>query len=37
VEKLISKGFVKGYGNKLALSLDMVRMMVINDRAGLYG
>ena len=35
--KLIKKGFLSGDGQKLDLSHDMVRMFVINDRAGVYG
>ncbi len=37
VQKLIDKGFLTGDGQKLDLSHDMVRMLVINDRAGMYG
>ena len=37
VQKLIEKGFLNGDGQKLDLSHDMVRMLVINDRAGMYG
>ena len=37
VQKLIEKGFLNGDGQKLNLSHDMVRMLVINDRAGMYG
>jgi hypothetical protein len=36
IEKLVTKGYLKGDGNGLDLSHDMVRMLVINDRAGLY-
>lgn len=35
--KLIKKGYLSGDGQKLDLSHDMVRMFVINDRAGVYG
>ena len=35
--KLIEKGYLSGDGQKLDLSHDMVRMFVINDRAGVYG
>lgn len=35
--KLIKKGYLSGDGQKLDLSQDMVRMFVINDRAGVYG
>lgn len=38
VEKLMSKGWLRGEGdNTLALEHNMLRMLVINDRAGLYG
>ena len=37
VEKLVKKGFLQGDGNGLDLSHDMVRMLVIHDRAGVYG
>jgi len=36
IQKLIDKGFLSGDGQGLDISLDMVRMLVINDRAGLY-
>ena len=36
VKKLIDRGTVKGTGDGLHLSEDMVRMMVYNDREGLY-
>ena len=36
VEKMISKGLLNGNGESLDLSLDMLRIFVINDRAGLY-
>lgn len=36
IEKMITKGLLKGNGNSLDLSLDMIRIFVINDRAGLY-
>lgn len=39
IEKLISKGVLRGNsgdGTSLDLSLDMIRMFVFNDRAGLY-
>ena len=36
VEKMISKGLLQGDGESLDLSLDMLRIFVINDRAGLY-
>lgn len=37
IQKLIDKGLLSGDGQKLDLSHDMVRMFVINDRAGMYG
>ena len=37
VEMLIERGFLKGDGGGLDLSVDMLRLMVINDRAGVYG
>jgi len=38
VRKLISKGHLQGdIGGNLNLSEDMIRLLVINDRAGLYG
>lgn len=45
VEKLIKAGGIRGSGQKdiqgrpadMDLSLDMLRMLVVNDRAGLYG
>lgn len=36
VETMISKGLLQGTGESLDLSLDMLRIFVINDRAGLY-
>ena len=36
IQKLIDKGYLSGDGQKLDLSHDMVRMLVINDRAGMY-
>lgn len=36
VEKMISKGLLQGNGESLDLSLDMLRIFVINDRGGLY-
>lgn len=36
VQKLIDKGLLNGNGESLDLSLDMLRMFVVNDRAGLY-
>lgn len=37
IQKLIDKGHLSGDGKNLDLSHDMVRMFVINDRAGIYG
>ena len=37
IKKLIDKKLLGGDGASLDLSLDMVRVFVINDRAGLYG
>lgn len=38
VQKLVNKGFLHGDENgKLALSTDLLRLLVINDRARLYG
>ena len=37
VEKLIDKEYLKGTDNGLDLSQDMVRMLVILDRAGVFG
>lgn len=36
VEKLIAKGYLMGDGGALGLTLDMIRIFVIHDRAGLY-
>lgn len=36
VKKLMDRGYLAGDGTKLDLSEDMVRMFVINDRAGVY-
>ncbi len=38
VQKLVNKGFLQGgAGGKLALTEDLLRVLVINDRAKLYG
>lgn len=37
IQKLMDNGYLAGNGGKLDLSEDMVRMFVINDRAGVYG
>lgn len=36
IQKLIDRGYLSGSGTSLNLSEDMLRMFVINDRAGLY-
>jgi len=36
IEKMINKGLLNGNGASLDISLDMIRIFVINDRAGLY-
>jgi len=36
IQKLITKGLLQGDGGNLNLSEDMIRIFVINDRAGLY-
>ena len=36
VQKLVMRGALSGNGQGLDLSLDMIRMLVINDRAGVY-
>ena len=37
VEKLVKKGYLKGDDKGFDLSMDMLRMLVIEDRAGVYG
>lgn len=37
VQKLINKGFLQGDDDGLGMSYDMMRILVINDRAHLYG
>lgn len=37
VEKLIRKGYLHGGDTGLGLTEDMLRLLVINDRAGVYG
>lgn len=37
IQKLCDKGFLKGYGSGLNLSLDMTRILVILDRTGVFG
>lgn len=36
VEKLVEKGILRGVDTGLDLSMDMLRILVINDRAGIY-
>lgn len=36
IQKLINKGLLAGTGNSLDLSIDMIRVFVINDKAGVY-
>ena len=36
IQKLVDKGILKGDGEGLSLTEDLLRMLVINDRAGLY-
>lgn len=36
VQKMMDKGLLNGNGASLDLSLDMLRIFVVNDRAGLY-
>ena len=36
ISKMIDKGLLNGNGESLDLSLDMLRIFVVNDRAGLY-
>lgn len=36
IQKLIDKGIIKGDDTGLNLSEDMVRILIFNDRAGLY-
>ena len=37
IKKLVDKGYLKGNGKGLDLSEDLLRVLVINDRAGMYG
>lgn len=38
IQKLVDKGFLKGdEEGKLGLTYDLMRMLIINDRAGIYG
>lgn len=36
IQKLVKKGILKGDGEGLKLTDDLIRMLVVNDRAGLY-
>ncbi len=36
IQKMLNKGLLNGNGESLDLSLDMLRIFVVNDRAGLY-
>lgn len=36
VQKLMNKGILQGDGDGLGLSFDLLRMLVMNDRAGIY-
>ena len=36
IQKLVDKGILKGDGNGLNLTDELLRMLVINDRAGIY-
>ena len=36
IEKLVKQGYLKGDGDDLDLSMDMVRIFVVHDMAGLY-
>lgn len=37
IQKLVAKGYLKGDGKGLALTYDMARILVIEDRAGVFG
>ena len=38
IQKLVDKGVLKGdEDGKLGLTYDLMRMLIINDRAGIYG
>ena len=38
IQKLVDKGVLKGdEDGKLRLTYDLMRMLIINDRAGIYG
>lgn len=36
VKKLVDKNYLRGDGSGLGLTSDLLRVLVINDRAGLY-
>lgn len=36
IQKLMDKGYLEGEGEKLGLTYDLARVLVVNDRAGLY-
>ena len=36
IQKLVDKGYLQGNENGLNLTDELLRMLVINDRAGLY-
>ena len=36
IQKLVDKDILKGDGNGLNLTDELLRMLVINDRAGIY-
>ena len=37
IQKLVDKGCLKGDENGLNLTDELLRILVINDRAGIYG
>lgn len=37
IQKLVKKGYLNGNGEGLDLSADMIRLLVIHDRAGVFG
>jgi len=37
IEKLVREGHLRGTGSDLDLSMDMLRLLVIHDRAGVFG
>ena len=36
IQKLLDKGVLQGEGDGLGLTYDLTRVLVINDRSGLY-